>query len=268
MNLQYLLMATALVLGVVSCSVSNEQAPMDDFTVFAHRGASGYELENTISAFHKAIELNAKAVELDVFKCASGEIVVFHDVSLERLSLSEDSIERLTISEINEVQLVGGEKISTLDKVLKLLMGSEILINIELKGVNTANGVQQLIDKLGLSEESLRSRFVISSFNWDELKQMRSLNKSIPIAVLTDASPVEAIGFAEEIQAIAINPNAADVSYSAVEQIHKAGFKVYPWTVNEPGVLKNLIFMGVDGVFSDFPDKAVVWSEEFDTVVV
>ena len=97
---------------------------------------------------------------------------------------------------------------------------------------------------------------------------MRSLNKSIPIAVLTDADPVEAIAFATDVHAIAINLNATDVSFSAVNQIHEAGFKVYPWTVNEPGILKNLMFMGVDGVFSDFPDKTVAWSEEMVTVAV
>lgn len=255
-------MAIALVLGVVSCSNSDEKGPKEGFTVFAHRGASGYELENTISAFNKAIELNAQAVELDVFKCASGEIVVYHDESLARLSSTEDSIEQLTISEIKKIQLDGGEKIPTLDEVLSLFMGTEIRINIELKGANTAQGVHELIEKQGFNEELIRKRFVISSFNWDELKRMRSLNEGVPIAVLTDADPVEAIAFAKEVQAIAINPNAADVSFSAVDQIHKAGYKVYPWTVNEPGILKNLMFMGVDGLFSDFPDKAAAWSEE------
>jgi glycerophosphoryl diester phosphodiesterase len=91
---------------------------------------------------------------------------------------------------------------------------------------------------------------------------MRFLDPNIPIAVLTDQSPVDAIPFAKKIQAVAINPNAADISYTAVQQIHEAGLKVYPWTVNEPGILKNLIFMRVDGVFSDFPDKASAWSEE------
>lgn len=268
MNFHKLLMAIALVLGVVSCSNSDEQGAKEGFTVFAHRGASGYELENTLSAFNKAIELNTKAIELDVFKCASGEIVVFHDESLARLSSTEDSIEQLAINEIKKIQLEGGEKIPTLDEVLSLFEGTEIRINIELKGVNTAQGVYELIDKQGFSEESVRKRFVISSFNWDELKRMRSLNKSVPIAVLTDADPVEAIAFAKEVQAIAINPNAADVSFSAVDQIHKAGFKVYPWTVNEPGILKNLMFMGVDGVFSDFPDKAMDWSEEMVTIAV
>ena len=153
MNFQNLLMAIALVLGVVSCSNSIEKEPKEGFMVFAHRGASGYELENTLSAFNKAVELNAKAIELDVFKCASGEIVVFHDESLARLSSSEDSIESITISDIAKFQLTGGEKIPTLDEVLDLMLGTEVQINIELKGANTADGVQELIEKQGLSEE-------------------------------------------------------------------------------------------------------------------
>ena len=128
-------MAIAFVSGVVSCSNLSEQGALRGFTVFAHRGASGYELENTLSAFNKAIELNAKALELDVFKCASGEIVVFHDETLARLSSSEDSIEQLTINEIQKIQLDDEEKIPTLDEVLSLVKETKILVNIELKSL-------------------------------------------------------------------------------------------------------------------------------------
>jgi glycerophosphoryl diester phosphodiesterase len=105
MNFQNQLMAAALFLGLASCSYEGVSETSEDFTVFAHRGASGYELENTIASFHKAVELGASAIELDVFRCASGEVVVFHDESLARLSSFSDSIEQMTLNQIREIEL-------------------------------------------------------------------------------------------------------------------------------------------------------------------
>lgn len=250
-------MSIGVILMSVACSSSVEEGSKE-FVVFAHRGAKGYVLENTVPSFKKALELNAKAVELDVFRCATGEIVVFHDETLDRLSDRQDSIEALTLEQLEEVNLTEGKKIPTLKEVLDLFRSKDILVNIELKGANTAEGVHELLSGLG----ETKAKFVISSFNWDELKKMRALNNTVSIAVLTAENPVDAIEFAHEINAASINPNAVDVNSSVVQSIHDEGMKIYAWTVNDEGALKNLVYMGVDGVFSDYPDSAEIWSKE------
>lgn len=260
-------MAIAFVLTAASCTQQVSELNDAQFRVFAHRGASGYSLENTMPSFKMAIEKEAKAVELDVFRCASGEIVVFHDDDLARLSNRQGSIEELSLEEINEVQLNGGYQIPILKDVLDLLFEHDILVNIELKGLNTAKGVMELINSYDLSDEALKDKIIISSFEWTELEEARQLNEQISIAVLTAENPVLAIDFANKVGALAINPNAADVSFSSVKLIHEAGLKVYTWTVNDEGMFKNLMYMGVDGVFSDYPDLAVAWGREIRSVV-
>ena len=71
---------------VSSCSSSNQ------LLVIGHRGAKGHIAENTLPSIAKAIELGVDGVEIDIFKCASGELVVFHDQTLEKLTNSSQII--------------------------------------------------------------------------------------------------------------------------------------------------------------------------------
>ena len=96
---------------------------------------------------------------------------------------------------------------------------------------------------------------MISSFNWEELRAYRELSPEGRIAVLTEGDPLEALAVAAELNAEAINPNHTQLNEENVSKIHQAGYKVYTWTVNDPVEFKRLVSIGVDGVFSDFPDK-------------
>ena len=98
-----------------------------------HRGARGHIAENTLESIQKAIDLNVDGVEIDVFRCASGEIVVFHDKELSRLTNSNGFIEDITLDSLNHILVEGKYKIPTLEEVLELING-DILLNVELKG--------------------------------------------------------------------------------------------------------------------------------------
>ena len=84
---------------------------------------------------------------------------------------------------------------------------------------------------------------------------MREKNLEVPIAVLTESDPLEAIPVARELNAVAINPNYRSLNAENIEEIHKAGFKIYTWTVNEPETIQKLIDLGVDGIISDYPER-------------
>ncbi len=222
--------------------------------VIGHRGAMGYETENTLASVQKALDLGVDMIEIDVFNIKSGETVVFHDESLDRLSNAGGNIEEYYITDLRQVILDGNHRIPLLQQVLKLI-NNQVPLNIELKGSNTANRVNHITDtyveRMGWSKEN----FIISSFDWDELRKMRELNPDIAIAVLTDEDPVKAIKVAEELNAIAINPWFKTLNEDNVEQIHDAGFKVYTYTVNEPEDIEKVISYGVDGIFTDYPDR-------------
>ena len=225
------------------------------FKIIGHRGAMGYELENTRASFEKAIEMKVDMIELDVFKCASGEIVVFHDENLERLGNSDANIESLTLDEIKKNSLNNGEIIPTLEEILGLLNG-RVALNIELKGKETSSGTLALIDKFVIRNNWKFNDFIISSFDWDELKAMREISPTIAIAVLTEEAPRNAIPIAKELNAIAINPWYKKLSATDVREIHAANLKIFAYTVNKPSSIRKMKKFNIDGIFTNFPDIA------------
>lgn len=222
--------------------------------IIGHRGAMGYETENTLASIEKAIELGVDMIEIDVFQIQSGEIAVFHDERVERLTNGAGLIEDYNYFDMKRLVLDGGHSIPVLQDVLKLV-DHRIPLNIELKGGGTAGNVHKIAsfysEKRGWSPD----QFLVSSFNWNELRDYRKLDPNARIAVLTEGDPLEALEVAEELGAEAINPQHTQLNAENVGKIHEAGYKVYAWTVNDPVEFQRLVSIGVDGVFSDFPDR-------------
>ena len=238
------------ILFIGSC-VSN-----NDVIVVGHRGAMGHALENTIESVKKAIELNVDGIEIDVFKSKNGEIVVYHDPFLSRLSNSNAFIEQISLDSIKNVELNGGLSIPTLKEVIDVVP-EKIFLNIELKGSNTALEINKIIIEY-LREFNLPpSKFIISSFRWDELKKFRDLNRYIPIAILVDSlyKIDNAIKLAKEINAIALNPNNKFITKKIVNKIQSNNIKVFPYTINAPKNIKRMKLMGVDAIITDYPER-------------
>ena len=151
--------------------------------------------------------------------------------------------------------LEGNHQIPMLQDVLKLI-NNKVPLNIELKGANTADRVNFItnyyVEKKGWSWDN----FIISSFNWDELQAMRKLNPEIAIAVLTEDNPLDAISVAKELDAVAINPWFKTLTAKNTKQLQKEGFKVYTYTVNETEEINKMREFGVDGIFTNYPDRA------------
>lgn len=222
--------------------------------VIGHRGAMGHETENTLASIQKALDLGVDMIEIDVFNVASGDTMVFHDESLDRLANAGGKIEEWTYYELRKVILEGGHKIPRLQDVLKLV-DNKVRLNIELKGAGTVNRVNFITDYYIRERGWALESFLISSFKWDELREMRRVNASIPIAILTDSDPLDAISIAKELKAEAINPHFKKLTPQNSLAIHEAGFKIYPYTVNEPQDIIAMKRLGVDGIITNFPER-------------
>lgn len=222
--------------------------------VIGHRGAMGHETENTLASVQKAMDLGVDMIEIDVFKIESGEIVVFHDKTVERLANGGGKIEEYNIVDLKSLTLDGNHKIPMLQEVLKLI-DNKVRLNIELKGTDTADRVNFIMDHYIENYGWTLDNFLISSFKWDELKKIRELNKETAIAVLTEKNPLDAIPMAKELNAEAINPYFKKLSSEIVDQIRNAGFKIYTWTVNEPNDIIQMKKMGVDGIVTNYPER-------------
>jgi glycerophosphoryl diester phosphodiesterase len=227
---------------------------MEKPLVIGHRGAMGHETENTLASVQKALDLGVDMIEIDVFKISSGEVVVFHDQTVERLTNGPGNIEEYNISDLSRLTLDGGHKIPMLQDVLKLI-DNKVALNIELKGANTADKVNHAIEFYTKSRGWSLKNFIISSFNWEELRALRKLNDSVAIAILTEDNPLDALAIGTELNAVAINPYFKNLDTDVVAKIKQAGFKIYTWTVNEPGDITAVKNMGVDGIITNFPER-------------
>ena len=195
----YRIILAFICLTLASCHMKKE--PL----VIGHRGAMGHETENTLPSIQKALDLGVDMIEIDVFKIKSGEVVVFHDDKLDRITNAPGNIEDYYIVDLMQVIVDGGHKIPMLQEVLKLI-DNKVALNIELKGAGTADRVNHIMKYYIEQKNWSPDNFIISSFNWDELKDMRKYNSNVAIAVLTEEDPLEAIPVAKELNAVAINP--------------------------------------------------------------
>ena len=220
-----------------------------------HRGAMGHEPENTLASIKKAIDLGADGFEIDVFKCLSGEIVLFHDKQLDKLTNGEGLIEEKSLTDLKKLSVLGTEnKIPTLEEVLNII-NKQVFLNIELKGKNTAKASLELVEKFINQKKISSQNILFSSFDWNELEKLRELNSDVKIALITENDPLLAIETAKKLKAFAINPNYKDLSKKNIKIIHNNDFKIYTWTVNNKRDISKMKSLKVDGIITDFPDR-------------
>ena len=232
-----------------SCSIMGDK-PL----VIGHRGAMGHETENTLASVQKALDLGVDMIEIDVFILKSGEVVVFHDKTVDRLANATGPIEEYHYFHVSQMVLDGNHKIPLVQNVIDLV-DTKARLNIELKGKGTSDRLNHIIN-VRLQRGWPLDNFIISSFDWDELREMRRRNPDIPIAVLTEGDPLAALEVAKELNAEAINPGFGNLDGETVRKIQEAGFKVYTWTVNEPQDIELAKSWAVDGIITDFPERA------------
>ncbi|MCD6168340.1 MAG: glycerophosphodiester phosphodiesterase [Caldisericia bacterium] len=226
--------------------------------IIAHRGASRYALENTIPAFKLAEELGADFIELDIHMTKDGELVVFHPFLIRNMKIRE-----LTLKEIQGIDVgvlfsfnYRGTYIPTLKEVLKEV---NLKVNIEIKGNERI--YPGILDKLlEVIEEYPVERFIFSSFDFNILRNLKKKRENAVVEGLC-FSPY---GKSFPSFLSGINPYFIFVSKGMVDRMHLRSLTVKPYTVNNPLMMKRLIKIGVDGIFTDVPDvlKKVMESEK------
>ncbi|MCW2120470.1 glycerophosphodiester phosphodiesterase [Flavobacterium sp. 7A] len=219
-----------------------------------HRGARGYEPENTILSFQKALDLGVNGIELDVHLSSDGILVVIHDETVDRTTNGKGWVAKMTLQQLQQFRIEKEQYIPRLDEVLEVI-NRKCFVNIELKGRGTAKPVVDMIQHYITINKWNYTDFIVSSFEWEMLLEITILDSKIPIAVLTETTIEEALAFAKKIKAKAINPGFQLVEVGTTKHLQQQGFLVFPWTVNTVNDLQALQNYGVDGIISDFPDR-------------
>jgi glycerophosphoryl diester phosphodiesterase len=221
---------------------------MNPLLKVGHRGAKGYEPENTLIAFEKAIELGVDGIELDVHLSSDGQIVVIHDETIDRTTNGKGLVKSYTAAQLSAFE------IPTLIEVLELI-NKRCFVNIELKGTGTSKAIAQLISHYVSEKNWNYIDFLVSSFDWKMLKEIQLLNPEIRIGILTEESIDEALAFAKKTKAFSIHPDYVLLSKENVALMQENGFEVYPWTVNSTEDIQKIKAFNVNGIISDFPDR-------------
>lgn len=229
---------------------------MKSLFCIGHRGASGEEPENTIRAIVRALELGAEGIEIDVRVTRDGELVVIHDATVERTTDGVGAVEAMTLEELRALDAGKGEKIPTLREVIQVVSGRAWL-NIELKAKGTAaralREICQAVEECGVRRED----FTISSFDHEELALAAEgeAGPSVPIGLLLGRWPLGLVRLVQRVRASSLHVPARWVSPRRMVLAKALGLRVLVYTVNDPAEMTRLQCLGVDGVFTDFPDR-------------
>jgi len=215
-----------------------------------HRGAMGYAPENTLLSIRKAIELGVDWVEIDIY-LVDEQLVVIHDDTLERTTNGVGSIFDYSFDQLREFDAGQGEKIPLLQEVIDLTI-DQVGLNIEIKGEGV---VPLLIEVLSTLSSIQCERILISSFNMRELLQVKKLGEKFNMGVLTEGNLESSLQWGRRLCVYSIHCDVESISRAFVERVHRLGFKSYVYTVNDRKVINNIRLMGVDGVFSNYPDR-------------
>ena len=235
-------------------------------TIFAHRGSKNHAPENTLAAFKLALAQGAPAIELDVKLTADGEIVVFHDRTLDRTTGGTGRLQDQTLASLKALDAGShfspafkGEPIPTLAEVFEAV-GRQVFINIEL--TNYASPKDQLPDKVAelIIKFDLQDGVMFSSFNRYALQRAKQLLPAVPLGLLAlpgiIGAPARGWLGRQWVAYQALHPALVDATPGLISKAHQRGHRVHVYTVNKREDMLRLFQHGVDGIFTDDPPLA------------
>jgi glycerophosphoryl diester phosphodiesterase len=225
---------------------------MKDFICIAHRGASGHAPENTLMAVRMALDMGAAWIEVDVH-LVEGELVVIHDSQLDRTTNGTGSVSERPLSYIRSLDAGSGERIPLLSEVLDLA-ANRAGIHIELKGDHTAGPVAAMLEARMARGGPSHDRVIVSSFDTDLLLELIRREPAIPVGVLLEKIPPDYAKSAEEMGAFSVHVDRKVINERFVEDAHARGLKVFTYTINRPEEVHRMRRLGVDGIFTDYPE--------------
>ena len=231
--------------------------------MIAHRGASAERPENTLAAFGLAESQGADAIELDVMRCGTGEVVVFHDDDLTRLAGRADRVRETPLSSLRTVR-IQGEPLPTLEELFASI-GPDLLVNVELKSPDRRGmqyletlrddglprAVAALIRRFGLEK-----RVLVSSFDPTQLLRFRRALPAVATGLLFQSNMGRALREAWAARLLgptALHPEGLLVTAAAVDAWHRAGRAVNVWTIDDPREIAFLTAIGADGIITNTP---------------
>ena len=222
--------------------------------LIGHRGARGLAPENTLKALEAGIAAGCPWLEFDVQLHPSGELFLLHDLTLQRTTSGQGLAADCTWPALRALDAGQGEQLPTLDEALDCI-GQRAKVNIEVKTWGgTAAAVAECL-RSRLAKGWRAEQFMVSSFHLPELQAFKQALPTVPVAVLLCGVPLDWAACASTLGAVALNQSAEFVDAQLVADAKARGLQVNVYTVNDADEYLRLAALGVDGVFTDVPDR-------------
>ncbi|MFT5193263.1 MAG: glycerophosphoryl diester phosphodiesterase [Cellvibrionaceae bacterium] len=217
-----------------------------------HRGAMGHAPENTLESIQIALDMGVDWMEIDVY-FIEGELVVIHDDDLDRTTNGTGAVIDQTLAHLRSLDAGNGQQIPLLSEVVGLIAG-RVGLNIELKGPGTAGPVIEYLEN-HLSDEWKTDQILLSAFDHQELADAKAINPKYKRAPLYWQGEIDYDFVVNELEAVSINPSLRMVTKEMVDEAHGHGLSVFVYTVNESADIERMRKIGVDGIFTNYPDR-------------
>jgi len=224
----------------------------------AHRGASGYEPENTIRAFEKAIELGVDMIELDIHLSCDEHLIVMHNASVDKITNASGHIKDLTLQELKKLDAGKGEQIPTLQEAIDCVK-DRCGLYIELKGEHTEQPVVELI-----RETAMQNSVIVASFDASKVRKVKELAPELETSVLVGDKDADWVAIAKESKADCIHfcwesyptPHKL-LTEEVMNKAAENSLKVVIWHEERPEEIREIIKRNIYGICSNLPDLLV-----------
>lgn len=219
--------------------------------VIGHRGVKGYEPENTLCSFKKALEMDVDMIEFDVRSLPSGEVIIMHDFVINRTTNGKGRTTNITFEQLRKLDAGNGEKIPTLQEALDLI-NQKVPVYIELKGQDVALRVAEIL-KNYIQKGWQKENILVASFNLDELRTFHAEMPEIKILSLYHRGIGKYFGISGRIEKIRLwqrfNTSAL------IERARTKNAEFVIGTSNRQAQAQKLAQMGVDAIVTNYPDR-------------
>jgi len=229
------------------------------FVNYAHRGASHYAPENTMSSFYLGLTMGANGIETDVQKTRDGKLVLFHDDTLERVCGVNGSVSDYTYDELMQFRVHKNEhedKIVLFEDFLRYFGFRDLTFAIELKVGGIEKETAELLDKYGLCEKT-----IITSFEFEYIKEFRRIAPEYKIGWLKNDFCDDDIKAFSKTGGDQLCPEAQAMTPEKVKAWHDMGYSVRAWGVYNTDLMKHACECGADGMTVNFPDELTKYLE-------
>jgi len=222
--------------------------------VISHAACGGHAPENTLAGVGKALELGADAIEIDVQATADAVPILMHDLTVDRTTNGSGEVAKLFLEELRALD-AGGEPPPSLAEVLAITRG-RALLTIEIK----QPGIENLIADVVRDSRSLNDVMVWSFFP-QALESMSAAEARIPAALLLSPESLRLWPESRE-RAIRLGVQGVSAFFAGIDErlardCQRSGLALYAWTPDRPQDISRLIELKIDGICTNFPDRAL-----------